>query len=287
MRCYTMQIHEDSILQLLAQAQVAGSSRMLANHLDVISIPLFLAGSGLLQTLCLIKLIRLSIENGHHVAQFFRACAWRSQWWVRSFGEADKTTEERGIAREVRSLRLRLAHIYLNFFVVITGLSVISIQLGIAQDRQSDAPPAFYWTILLMFALSTILFLFPRMLHSLTMDMFHLALMVASAFLLSPWCTRPDSIQYMSIVILAFLRLPAASFATRPSVAVASNIGVLVVMLLRTTLDDGLQSSSNCQMTGVVVRAVVVTEVSALVLVAGISLSAEAGRAGCCRAAAG
>ena len=243
---------------------------------DVVTSPLFLTVSGLLQGLCFIKLARLAVGQRTDVMRFFRTCAW----WAGSFLDAGKTRAERqGIAREVRALRLRLARGYVNFFLVATGLATMSVQVSILQNRPSTGQPPFYWTILLMFAVGTAQLLVPSMLQTATLDVFHWLIMGAAAFLVSPWATRPDGIQYMSIVILAFLRLPAASFA-RPSIAVASNTGVAVVMVLRYIFDDAEYVSNNCitdSSANSWVRAAVVTELSAFFLVAGISVSAEAG----------
>ena len=246
------------------------------------SVPIFLAVSVFFQALCIIKLFSITVRYRDGVASCFRSLALRSRWLVMCLSDDVKTNaeEEQWIAREVCLIRLRLARGYSYFLLIATCASVVSVQLGILQERQANAPAAFFWTILLMFVLCTAHLLFPKMLQRTTLDMFYVAIMVAAAFLLSPWCTHADGVPYMSIILLAFLRLPASSFASRASIVFTSNIGTAAVVMIRAFVDwdAALCQSGNCNIghNAVFERAAIVTEVSAFVLVAGVSLSAEA-----------
>ncbi|CAE7467535.1 unnamed protein product [Symbiodinium microadriaticum] len=249
--------------------------------IDDDSVPIFLAVSGFFQALCLIKLLHIAIRNRDRVASWFRSLALRSRWLVMCFSDDVKTNaeEEQWIAREVCLIRLRLARGYSYFLLIATCASVVSVQLGILQETQANAPAAFYWTILLMFVLCTVHLLFPKMLQRTTLDMFYVAIMAAAAFLLSPLCTNADGVPYMSIILLAFLRLPASSFASRASIAFTSNIATAAVVVIRAFVDwdAALCQSGSCSISrdAYFERVAIVTEVSAFFLVAGVSLSAE------------
>ena len=182
------------------------------------------------QVLFLCRTAYGAVSHRSHIRNLAERCMKAA---TRAFAQTPHSDGERLVLEKVSELRLQIARLFIKYICALLCMTLLIVLWRAMRKAPLFVSPATTLAAAVAFWIFALLDAFPAILTARRLNAMYIIMTGYWAATLSPWHVQPTNASQLSLLYLAFARMPAVGIATTPALVAVCSLFPLLVLGLR------------------------------------------------------